>query len=422
MTIQQHNIQRIRVYEEPNGSFAVDGSGTLANYYECPFIEGSVSYVLERPQESPAHLQQHIDGKAENVLLPKRWTLDVSMNLETVTTKAGNNTTIAQSALGTILKSVMGDQRLGVGDLVNDASATTTSIDMTDGTQWKAGAAIGFLTGSGGTMEIREIEEVSTNTITLKHALSSAPANTSTGYAAATYSMGKGNGDTATSLQFLIEGLELNDRFELLGGQLRSMGLELQPGTIPKVSFSFEGVQWWYADGTNQSADLTASALATSTYANNTSLVVVDSELRVLTVGTATLTSSLIHAPSITVTPNIQYGQHKTPAGVQTVKSWIRQHAPPVLSGGFTSPYQDQTWYTARDNRTDKAVFYQIGTSATDGGVLISAPTVQITNVQRVNLDGIAGEDISWEARLDTDTTESTATDLGQSAFRIHFI
>lgn len=422
MTIQQQNIQRIRVYEEANGSFATDHSGTLGDFRECPFVEGSVNMVLETPQESPAHLQQRIDGKAENVLLPKRWNLDFTTNLETFTTKAGDGVTAAQSALGTILKCVMGGQRLGVGDTINDVSASTEGFDVANGSRWQEGSAIGLATGTGSTLEIREIQQVTSNTITLKHLLTSAPANLSTCWNAATYYMGSGNGDDVTSLQFLVEGLELNDRFALWGGQLQSMSLDVGPGVIPKVTFSIAGVQWFYADGTNTSANLTTTALTASTYTNNKTLVVLDSEFRVMTVGTATLTNTLIHAPSINITPNIAYTQHRTPAGVQTVNTWIRLHQPPVVSGSFTLPYEDQTWFSARDNLTDKAVFYQIGTSTTDGGILIAAPTTQITNVQRVDIDGIAGQEVSWEARIDTDAGTSSPVELGRNAFRIHFI
>ena len=63
----------------------------------------------------------------------------------------------------------------------------------------------------------------------------------------------------------------------------------------------------------------------------------------------------------------------------------------------------------------------QIGTSSSDGGILISAPTVQITDVQHENVDGILSTRVDWKGRLDEDTSGSTA-DLAKSAFRIHLI
>ena len=52
---------------------------------------------------------------------------------------------------------------------------------------------------------------------------------------------------------------------------------------------------------------------------------------------------------------------------------------------------------------------------------MISAPTVQIVNPQRV-ADGsqIAAETIAWKARRDTDVG-SSVTEIAKSPFRIHF-
>ena len=43
MAIQLNRLKRLRVYEEPSGSFAVDNSGTPGDFLDIPFIEGSIS-------------------------------------------------------------------------------------------------------------------------------------------------------------------------------------------------------------------------------------------------------------------------------------------------------------------------------------------------------------------------------------------
>ncbi len=63
---------------------------------------------------------------------------------------------------------------------------------------------------------------------------------------------------------------------------------------------------------------------------------------------------------------------------------------------------------------------YQIGSSETNGAVMLAMPTVQITNFQRPSGDGIMMQEVEFKCRLDEWTTETTATSLGISPFRIH--
>jgi hypothetical protein len=167
---------------------------------------------------------------------------------------------------------------------------------------------------------------------------------------------------------------------------------------------------------------LQSGALAVATYANAKTVVQKDSELRQQTNGTTTLNSAtLLQASTIEFKPNIKYAVQRTPAGTNTIKQPIRDRAAPAIAGSFVIPYEDQTWFTARDSRTAKGLWYQIGTSATDGGILIAAPTVQITDVQLVNADGIVATRVDWKGRTDGDTSGSSA-DIALSPFRIHLI
>lgn len=420
MTVVQEPIKRLRLYEEPNGSFATDHSGTMGDFIGCPFVEGSLSFSLNRAVLPVGHSQQHIDGMAEKVLGIKTWELSYQMNMETVDTKAGNGVTIAQGALGRMLKIGMGGERLGVGDTFA-VSAGTNAFDVTTGARWVAGSAIAGATGAGNALEVRVIESISSNTVTLKHNFTETTVNTETAWNSATYYLETGDGDTITSAQFALEGLEQDDRWLLMGGQLTGLAIEAGPGIVPTMTFTWQGVDWDYADGTDTSGTLTGSTLGIETYADAKPLVVKDSELRVFTNGTATLTSTLIDAPAYTFAPNIQHAAHFAPGGTETVKTWIRLHQPPVISGTIQRPYEGTGWKDAMEGLTNLGIFLQIGTSTTDGAVCIDVPTVQVTNWQRVDIGGIAGEEITWEARQDSDVG-SSVTDIALSAFRVHIV
>ncbi len=81
--------------------------------------------------------------------------------------------------------------------------------------------------------------------------------------------------------------------------------------------------------------------------------------------------------------------------------------------------HEDATWITARDSRTDHAIFLQLG-AARGGGWLLSFPTVQITDITRAaSASGISGITVAWEARHDT-SAGAVATEMQRAAFRAH--
>jgi hypothetical protein len=91
----------------------------------------------------------------------------------------------------------------------------------------------------------------------------------------------------------------------------------------------------------------------------------------------------------------------------------------PAVEGSVTTYFDGLGWFQARDARTEKALFYTMGQAA-GSAIVISAPTVQIINPQRVaDANSIAGQSFSFKGRRDTDTGAST-TALAKSPVRIH--
>jgi hypothetical protein len=90
------------------------------------------------------------------------------------------------------------------------------------------------------------------------------------------------------------------------------------------------------------------------------------------------------------------------------------------VRGSFTAPKEDNTWYTARDNRETRAMFVQYGAFA--GSIcLISLPTIQVTDCQPAPADtNIAGNVVTVEGRHDE--AIGGVTELGYSAFRVSFL
>ena len=424
-------IERVRGIQETTFATQIL-QASIGNFFEIPFREGTAVLKLNQPVESPMHARQKMDGHPIGVLMPRGATFEFTCNLETITTKATSTVAPANGWLGQLLEVAFGGKNLTTGTFITGAGATVASFPLSVVTTIHPGGAIGMATGAGSTLECRELATKSSNTYVPKLAVTSAPAASLTVYGAASYYPDPYmDGSDAKSLQLLVEGVNTEDRWLLLGGALDSIEITTAVGAIPTVKFAWKFANHLRADQTGAPFGTTAStgilsnavALANATYTNTNTLVVVDSEFRQQTVGTSTLSAAtLVHAPTIEWKLNITWVAHRTPAGTQTVKQWVRTHTPPLISGSFTVPFEaDLIWYTARDTRLTKMLAMQIGTAASTGAVLMVAPTVQITDVQREEIDGVIGTRVTWEGRNDESTTaESTFESISDAAFRIH--
>jgi hypothetical protein len=96
----------------------------------------------------------------------------------------------------------------------------------------------------------------------------------------------------------------------------------------------------------------------------------------------------------------------------------MRSRSAPVVTYGFTTFYEEDGYWDDWSGQQRKALFAQFGGYTPGEIVFLSVPTGQITDVQRVDYDGMAGQRVEVQGQLDADTTGTT--DLAKSAFRIH--
>lgn len=420
MTLSIQNVGRVRADEEANGSFATEA--TLGNMEDVPIIEGSGKLTMTSPFETPKLLQQHIDGYPSKVAMPRSAQFDCQLNLRGTTargTGALTSTNVIPAARH-FFKIAMGAVNYGTGTTIT-TGASTTVLPCTSAAGLLEGGAIALATGAGGALECREIKTISSNTVTLKVALSSIPANGSNVYACATYSLGNLDGSSVTSLQLLVEGLDALDRWLLKGGQISSPPkFNLQPGTIPTVDWSWKFAEHKKADGSETTMNPSSTAVTDQNYADTSINAVMDSEFRLVAHATSALTGSFIDASDISIEPNIVYEPHTTPGGVNNVKQWVRVRASgPAVTGSFLLPYESVAWRTARGSETPYGLTYQVGSSVANGGFMVSVPHVVLDNFQRETVGGVAGQRVTWYARLDS-TTNTNTTAFQKSALRIH--
>lgn len=413
MSIEVQNVQRLRVLSE--STFASDGTGSLGSYTEVPAIEGSISAQVMIDSIDDGSLVQNLYGYREETLGKRSATLSFTMNLAPTGTAAAASTAAVQGALGLILKAVMGGETLGTGTTFTGGTAIVPTVTSAAGLA--AGTAIGWVNTSS-VLEVREIESISGTSVTLKHGFSAAPSNTNVCYSGATYTFAQ---DPTESLQFILSGVESDDRWLFLGGQCTGMTLafDLTGAAMPKVTFNFQFANW------KTSAETTGTitgSIGTSTYTNFSPIVGYAGDCRVYTVATATFsTSTRVHCSAIAFNPKVTFVPVTSPSGTNTIQRWRRARQVPPVEGSWTEIFQDNTRFTARDNRTDYNVTYQMGTAAAST-VYITAPRVQVVNPQRApDAQQLAGQTVTWKGRTDGDVGSST-TDVALSPFRIHLM
>ncbi len=409
MTIEINRVQRMRLNTE--SSFCADGSATLANYVDVPFVEGSCTALLDREMLNPEYAQQHKYGYPTQLTGLRSCSLTFAVNLAGTGVAAGSATTAVQSPLGEILAAVMGGETLGVGSSVASGGAVTGFV-AGSATGLAQGTFAGMLTDNAAVnYEVRPIKTVSGSTVTLRLNYSEAPDTSDIIYSGATYYLTQ---DPQSSLQVILEGYEQTDRWLLRGLQLESMGLELPIGQLPRMTFTLKGVLWDQGDGTG--GVLTGSALGVASYARTSPTHVSGSlfyqTASTVTLPTATAASALVYNPHLSYIPQTSASAQST----DTIARWVADRVAPVMDGSFTVPFEDFSYFDDRDNKTLKQVFLQIGN--TQGStVVIDIPQAQIVNVTRDGGDGIASQTVLWAAQVD-DQTSGTG-DRSDSPFRI---
>lgn len=412
-------VQRLRVSVEPAGSFAVDRTGTLANFSDVPMVEGSAQLTLTQETHNPQQALQNMLDYQEEVIGKKTWTLNFSTPFAPTGVAAGSAVAATVGSIQTLMKTVMGGEFKGTGSTAATGGwATAGGGNVASGAGFRAGGVAGWRDSSG-VLHLRPVRQVSSNTVSLKVRFPSAPASGDVIYSGATYFWTQ---DPDTSLQFIVEGYEQQDRWVLLGGQGTVTPQLALDGTIQQLQWAITGVNWLEADEAAGASNLHATNISAATYSRFDPITGQSGRLLVQTVGTLALTGASVDASEVSFAPGGTYVQVPSPSGVNGVvrHRLTRASGTPMVSGTFSSYFTGYGRWDDRDTKADKLVFYQCG--VTEGkAVAVEAPTVQLTDVQRNDQAGLAGEQVSFKGRVDTGTTEATASDLGRSPHRYHF-
>jgi hypothetical protein len=417
MSYEINTLRSLLAYVEPAGSYALDNSGTIGDFLAVPITEGFMSSAPMRDMLDPMLSQARLDGRAERVIGKRSAAMQLAMLLASHgVDMVGNETQPASTtwALRRLLTATMG----GVSLTGTEAAATTVqagtstsvvNVSTGHGDRWIGNRVIACQTVSGSTaLEAREVLSVSGDAVTVKEAFSATPVTGTQVRGGVTFHPTE---DPDTSLQFIAQGRETADHF-LMRGMQGGFQIEAKPGQLAKITFDLKGA------ATTKLSD--HSGITVPSFSNWSPVAVVASELTVPTVGSTT--RAWVAASDISLTLGLAYepvtGYSLT--GETIIRMRRQRPRDGVLARlTFTAPLEDSTWIDHRDNRTDLAAFWQIG-SAGGGGWLISIPTCQVTDVRLgPSASGLSGQIVTLEGRLDASAAAST-TELSYAALRLH--
>jgi hypothetical protein len=406
------NVGRLRVYEEVAGSvgFAVDHTGTLGDFVDVPIIEGTMEADPGVQQIDTGQLVQSLFDYREEIPGKKTWKLSFSMALAPTGTAAASTVAALQGALGKLLKIVWGGENLSTGSVATALWGAADEGAVTVDTTMLAGSAIGW-EDADGVFHAREVEENGA-TVTTKIAFPSPPAMNDVIYGSATYYLKRRPDTTA---QFIVEGLNDEDRWLLLGGQgTVTFDLPLDGESMPTANFEFTGRAWEY--GEDAAVDLTATELAVASYTNHSPISGHAGRLIEQVVGTSTIATTCVTAFEIAV--ELSKVEQTCPSGPEGMSGYfIGRTNGPVVKGKFTTFFEDLTDFTRRDDRTAMYLAYQIGLEK-GRTILITASTVQYGPVMTANEEARSTV-VEWKGRNDAGTVIVTATDLSNSPVRV---
>lgn len=414
MACELQKLQKLSIYQEPNGSYGTDHSGTYGDFAPVPFVEGTLS--VGRPVElldpNTAHTSiDYVDEKivGRTQLPPVKF--EVALHSHGLDLDGDvSNPTVANWPLMALLDSTFGGSRganVPGAQTTVQAGSTTTTINVTTGhgIRFAAGAAIACITSVG--LETREVASVLVDAVTVRQAFASAPSAGTVVRAPVSFYLTEDLNSARTSLQAIAEGVDDDNRTVFRGLQATGgVSLALPTGEIGKFSFDLTGQAW---------ARMSSGFVLAPTFLHYSPVAALPARLTYALNGASTLTVIDQASQSIELGP-VKWAPVRSGNATNTILKMARQGGAPVKFT-FTTLYDTNAWETSRAAKDDVALYLQLGNAA-GSCVMIAIRKAQIVDVQDAAHDSaMAGQTVTLEARMNS----ASSTDIDNSVIALHF-
>lgn len=331
-----------------------------------------------------------------------------------------------QNNVAELLDPLMGGNAGGAGstELMNGSTTTSIAVQVGHGTRFSKGGAV-VING-----EMREIKNVSGDTLTLKHALSAAPTNGQAIYNCGTFFFDEDAvGNSGNSLIFRVLGLLSGDQW-IYRGCCGSFTIDAGIDQLVRMNLNIMAATG-AVPGASATPKTSGETLAGASYVGGGPLPAVTGQVQWQTVGTTT--RKILRADRFTIDPGIRIVPEIGLDGVETKIRYrmLRQAGRvtlefPAYAGATDGADFDLMWTDFNAN-TAKMCLIQLGNAPITGGsgtgvVGVSFPRLHwVQPPERIvgGDDGLVRCRVTLEADEDSDITTPT-TDIHYSAFRIH--
>lgn len=411
MSIEKHELQRVAFTEEASDAFATDVTDS-ATYVDIP-VQGVATVTLDVPELDPNIQQQRMDSRNIIEQGPRSATMTFACPLGATGVAAGDgDTSPAYDSQGLLymLKVAFGGVRdENGGTTVSSAASAYTYVPATVDAM-PGGGVVGRVNAAG-RLEARPVCDNIGGTHVVRDQFSATPSAADVLFAGTTIYPTE---NPLTSMQFVVEGAEEDDRWLLMGGQLTGPpSITLALGEIPTISFTITFANW---------AAEPSAAITPAQYGTFAPVSAWES-LRVINgAASGSISGECIDAASANTALNAPvYAPVKSGCGTNTIKRFRRSRAVPFAEVTVHIPFEDTSWFTERDDKEFYGLFIQIGHVAGEV-IVLDFPRCQVLSPQRIDESGDAYQSVKFAATTDTHTDEADNDDIRYAAMRIHFL
>lgn len=411
----QPGVGRLRYSIEPNGSYAVDRTGTIGNFFDLRFMEAEpkfgqvmapdqrvVQRFFERTKDQPGFDRPSFE-------LVSHWCgYGSAINAAASVTK----TKQAQ-----VLEAIIGGYvSPGAGSTIVNAGSDTDTIVVASGhgTRFTPGGII-WVTNAAGDLDVTRVKSISSDTLELAWALSATPAQSAVILNAMNLYPEEPS-VAQTYLQLLWEAaINREHIFLLLGMQATGLAFSMNLGEQPTWTASLAGAKDMHDD--DIATPQGGSAIAAATYDGGEPTVFRKGGLLFEAQSVTTRTHVCFSAFSFS--PGIAHAPIPCASGTQGIREmWRQRGEAPTFT--FTCPVEGtnaKTWRTARDNGT---VYHALAHCGSVGGDLRAAEfgRCQILDVVDADSNGLRGVTVTCKVLEDDSSTDQT-TSMRRAPFRL---
>lgn len=409
----QPGVGRVRISIEPDGSYALDRTGTIGNFFDLRTLEAAPTFGQAMVPDARV-VQRFFERTKDQPGFDRP-----SFELRSYFTGYGSAINAAASVTKTrqmqVLEAIVGGyDSPGAGSLVASGASTTGCVVTTgQGSRFKPGGIVWVQVGTD--YEPTKVKTVSTDTLTFAWALSGTP-SVGAVILNSLHAFPEEPSVAQTSLQVLWEAaINREHIFLLLGGQATGLALSMNLGEMATWTATCAFARDMHDD--DIATPQGGSAIAAATYDGGEPTVITKGGLLFAPVAGTTRTH--ICYSSLAFTPNLTHAPIPCASGVQGIRQmWRQRGEAPTMQ--FTCPVEGtnaKTWRAARDAGTLYHALAYGGGGAGDFRA-IECGTVQIMDVVEADSSGLRGVTVTVKCLEDANSTDQT-TSFRRAPFRL---